>query len=399
MANFDYPPWSTAPSRMEREKASSKWSNAKDALLKPWRRRSQRRAKSEKPSPRTNLAETPPLYNNQVRINPFASPSPPNPFAMGVFPGGFPFHRSPNDMFKERSPTREAFSDISPVTRPREDTPKGIFEPPDYKVTRPPLSNIFSMFEQPRSDKEDRKSDKKSDSTVTPVSSKNRLSSSENTSSSNLPYKRRHSTPSVPIIYQPPPRPMRSSNQSSSSDIPTERRNRRDRRTAGVRILPSVPSRDSEPTQSMLEGKNQQYSPKPPKMQRIGPNSFSSTPDASKGGLSSSYPHWSSQPRQQLLELEEELEEVAEEEEVEEAREKEEVDGFENSMNFYHHPPPPSVPVVEDVRGGRGGGRERKKKKEKNGKKNMDMQKKPPVVGSTAYDDEEIKGFDGFMMY
>ena len=321
-------------------------------------------------------------------MNPFAASPSPNPFAIGVFPG-YPMHHSPNNMFRERQVNpRGAVSDISPVSRPKKEDPPGIFEPPPYKTSRPPLSNIFTMFEAPYGDQKFRSKERFESPKVTPVSSTRQLTSSESTSPSNLHLKRRHSTPAPDFTPVNNPRPTRSSDQSIHSDTSSERYKRRVRRSEAVRVLPSVPRRDQNYHQVIVE--EREYSPNLSKPQRKTPDSFTHATDTTDGGTSSSYydAHPSRpQPGQQLLELEEELS-------VDEPYEQEPVKNFEDSFqHFYHQQPSPLM--AEEVK--RPGKLERKKSK-KVKDKNKGGLKMPAKLDSTN-DEGEIKGFDGFMMY
>ena len=126
MAAVSYPPWGSAPSTLDgQDKTEKWWKNAKDALKKPWKWKKDKGKKSSPPActPSTQLG------------------------------AGRPFDRFPPIMSQLSSLYERRISD--PEKRPsRRLYERGTeeatdFEPPEYKPPRPPLSNVFSMYDTP----------------------------------------------------------------------------------------------------------------------------------------------------------------------------------------------------------------------------------------------------------
>ena len=258
---------------------------------------------------------------DRYNMNPFAPRL--NPFAMG---GGIPqFPRSPLANYTPGEARKS-----QPVTPAQE--PKGLFDP-DALVskpsTRPSLASVFPMYDSPQ---------------LTPAQTRT------------ITQERRHSLPAS----SPPRKLLTPDDQqrrpSVSSDVTSERLNRRERRAHAIRAIPLLPNQHRVEKQNVYNSPYRRppvvgYPPYPPYPPMGMPNSFS-------------FPPWP-QPHEQLQELEEELEE------------EEEVEGGEDPYYQITETPKKSKEV---------------KSKSKEGKK-------AKKLSQLNESDDDIKGFDAFMMY
>ena len=375
MATQPYPPWDSAPGTLERNKqshtpSSPKWlNNAKEAILRPWRQRSQRRQKKKaaKQAADTPYRQDEYMYNQ----NPFA----PRPFAAG---GGFPRFNTPfsPDIPSNHPATgggprtpRNGFADHA--SSPEPDLPRGHFEPEVallYKPSRPALSNVFTMYDSPQLTPAPQRPDH-SMAGIRPTPER-KIAEMIHSPERNLAGMRRHSTPGGPPI--PKPEPRRPSRTSVSSDISSERSNRRERRANMMRVIPILPNKprvEKENVYSHTPSRIEQYpsthvSPVYPRQHSdyTQPPHVPYSPNhpLQGQGLSNSFsfPPWP-QPREQLRELVEELEE-------------DEIEGGEGTS------------IEEDVRLGL-----------RTGNLSPNTYKKLQEEES----DGNIRGFDTFMMY
>ena len=376
-----YPPWdsASAPPSLNQSNAPSspRWlNNAKEAILKPWRRRSQRRQKKKaaKQASDTPYRQDEYLYNP----NPFA----PRPFAAG---GGFPRFSTPFSADKPHinhpaaggglQPSRNGFADYA--SSPEPDLPKGYFEPEAallYKPSRPALSNVFPMYDSPQLTP----TPQRGTAGMRPTPEREMIPSPERNIEPgmrptpeinlapgmrpNIAGMRRHSTPIGPPLPQQEPR--RPSRTSASSDISSERSNRRERRANMMRVIPNLPNKPQvrkESVYSRTPSHNEQYSST--HVSPVYPHQYSQPPHMPYSpnypqqgrGLSNSFsfPPWP-QPHEQLQELEKEIEE-------------DQIDGEEDER-------------WEMAR-------------------RRDVHNKLQHIKEESDDDSDIRGFDSFMMY
>lgn len=212
MAELTYPPWS-APTTMERErKKSDKWSNIKRVMAKPWSRRSQRRKPHRSPTAVLSpfaFGEFSRFGAGREKINPLSGGG--NPLLFQQLTG----------LNHGQRPALRLYDD-----REKEEPPKGVFAPPTPKPSRPPLSNVFPMYDSPTLSR--------------PKTSKAMPLHSSNPSSVAPNMERRKSTPAV----KPMPQHLHvhPSAYSTTSDITYERTGRRERRASAIRALPMLPS-------------------------------------------------------------------------------------------------------------------------------------------------------------
>ena len=320
-SSIPYPPWS-APATLEREREKkSKW----QALKKPWFKRPGKK-ETKKPEARHSREES---MEDRYNMNPFAPRQ--SPFVRG---GGFPqFSGSP---FANYSPGNAHKS--QPVTPVQE--PKGLFDPDALvsKPNRPSLAGVFPMYDTPK---------------IAPAHT--RTNSQE----------RRHSVsanPSAGNLVTPDKPPQRRPSLASS-DITSERSNRRERRANALRAIPLLPHQHRAGKPSIYSSPYRPppvmgYPPYPGYPPMVMPNSFS-------------FPPWP-QPHEQLKELQEELEE------------EEEVDGGEDPYDQTMETSKTSKEVKSKTK--------EAKPKEKKSKKKLSQVNEDD-------NDDGIKGFDGFMMY
>lgn len=238
MASYPYPPWS-APASLKKDK-SSWWKNTKQALKRHWPKKQKSKDHiSKSNSADTNLAPAPILYNP---YNPFSpeyhpqQPAYPN-FDRPQFAPGNIFHPQFGGNYHP-----QGFPPLAGIHTPQTDdgssSTHDTFEVPEVKPTRPSLKGIFPQYNTPLLDLE--KPQKKS------------------------AIIRRHSTGGVhaPLVSSKPQqqqqqqRPLRSSEQSVQSDG-VGRQHRRDL-LRGIREIPVLPRRDGGPYRQMGSGPVQQ---------------------------------------------------------------------------------------------------------------------------------------------
>ena len=142
MASMPYPPWRSAPPTPEGRYRKKWWSNAKQAVLRPWRRRSDRRVKKRKTSasPHPYTPRTQEEQFRAVRGDPIPRFS---PFVNQL---NFPI-MSPLNMGNVGDMQPKAFSEGYGGSS-QDTTPPPTFDPgpAPYKPSRPSLSNIFPMY-------------------------------------------------------------------------------------------------------------------------------------------------------------------------------------------------------------------------------------------------------------
>lgn len=382
----------SAPATLGRQKKQLNWfGNAKEIFMRPWRLRSSRKF-------------------GRGRRNPDGRP-PQGPKSLTNFEG----YSNGNNLQQQQFPN---FSRLSPLGgRPQsrgrksgDDLVNGAVEatsenrgvvniPENPGPSRPPLSNIFPMFNN-----------------GTPLSS--------SSSNKKALEERRHSTPGIPLSQQATPEERRASASSdTSADKP--RHGRRERRASVTRELPLLPKRGDNPFQTtpptslaLQISPYSEYSGPPamnhPTIDYSKPNQITLNfgparrPPVSPGGGPSnfSYPPLWPQPCEQLRELEEELEEDGEgdgeEEGVTMMDEEEDLEGFKHAELPDHMVPIPSTETAPS------------KGKEALGKllRIMSSSKRKPEGGTkpappvgpgkgTVLEEEEedIKGFDNFFLY
>lgn len=143
MASMPYPPWKSAPSSPGGRSHRKWWSDAKKAVLRPWRRRSERRVKKRKTSvsPYPYMPRTQEEQFRAVRLEPMPKFS---PFMNQL---NFPNFSPPN--MGDMQPARPA----GLLSEGHGESSEGTTQPPTfdpdpgpYKPTRPSLSNVFPMY-------------------------------------------------------------------------------------------------------------------------------------------------------------------------------------------------------------------------------------------------------------
>ena len=324
MAEMSYPPWS-APSTMERDKKnkakSKKWTNMKRAFKKPWQKRPAPQERSRPTKDRSALpppagleetsfrqvqfGEFSPFGQGRQKINPLSGGG--NPFLFNQLTGGAGF---PNYHPITRLPYLE---EASPYEKRREDEkPSGYFDPPTPKPSRPALSNIFPMYDNPKVQKTSTPAaavqQKKATATKTPSVLKPVQPSKPSIN------ERRGSTPAVSSM---PPNALKNrhphtSAQSTTSDITDERMGRRERtrRPSAIKMLPLLPPAERSPPvvrEETRQDSDLEDDEAPSHAMYHTPANLAHSSD--NGLLDSTGMYgWSQQPNEQLQKLEEELE-------------------------------------------------------------------------------------------
>ena len=132
MASLPYPPWASAPSTLDRDDKKEKWwKNAKEALKKPWKWKHGRGHKSGSP-----------VYTPTTQQDHWRERAP-----FGAFPP-IMAQLSPRSFNKGRrfsNPEEQLSQQL--FERGTEEATD--FELPEYKPPRPPLSNLFTMYDAP----------------------------------------------------------------------------------------------------------------------------------------------------------------------------------------------------------------------------------------------------------
>lgn len=285
----------------------------KQAIMKPWHRRSQRKARrreNQSPPPPSSLegSNFRPLQFGQFspfaagphgrqRINPLSGGGNPFLFHQLTGGGGFPnYHPAPGP-----------FSDSPPLEEnSKEEVPNGVFEPPPPKPSRPALSNIFPMYDSPKVSKTPAQQQNKPPRTM-PVKPAQ--------PSKPMFHGRRNSTPAERakpehILNR---RPSCTSGQSTTSDITYERKGKKERRASAIRALPLLPTGEQQRQPAVAQGKEWDYDftneEAPSHSMYQNPSSSANKVENGLLGPAGAMYGWSQQPHEQLQKLEEELEE------------------------------------------------------------------------------------------
>ena len=305
MAELNYPPFS-APTTMDRNRKKTRKAQT-EIKKKPWWKRSQRKPKklgdrSALPPPPGQdkmtypgpapyrFEEFSPFMRGREKINPLSGGG--TPFLFQQLTGGMaypPAYPPPMRPINE-APRYEKSS--------HQEEEKGVFSPPTPKPSRPPLSNILPMFDNPSVHK-------------------TKLEKTQSTGVNKLPKHappggRRNSTPAVttaPEVHRAlnKQRPMYTSAQSTTSDI-TYQRMARKRRASAIRALPTLPSgSEFHSSAPSIEGEKKDSegtnSTSPSDVMYVTPPNLTSIADKDPSMYG-----WSEQPHEQLQKLEEELE-------------------------------------------------------------------------------------------
>ena len=304
MAELSYPPWS-APSTMERERKKAK--KMTEVKKKPWWKRSQRKPqklgdrsalppppgqdKMSFPPPQPRYGEFSPFGRGREKINPLSGGG--TPFLFQQLTGGIAYPYPPPMRAFTETPRYEKKDYQEEAAA----SPKGLFTPPSPKPSRPPLSNIFPMYDSPNLNK-------------------TRLQKTQSAGASKTPKHapkvggRRNSTPAVTAVPEAQralkQRPSYTSAQSTTSDI-TYQRMARKRRASAIRALPTLPAGGDSQSSLPSTGKDTKEDDctiitSPADVMYTPPPNLRSGTDKDPSMYG-----WSEQPHEQLQKLEEEL--------------------------------------------------------------------------------------------
>ena len=423
----------SAPATLERQKSRNNWlSSAKAAFMKPWRLRSQRRAKRRGAPVKSPSRQIPP---SSTSLTSFEGNSPYQPSPFPNFGRLSPLGGRPQSAEKKEMP--ESYDYVDGPAKKEDDFELKI---PDQSSSRPPLSNLFPMFNSPETAKAKTPEVKVQETLQMPAG--------------NRQEQRRHSTPIAIQVTTPPPGGRRQS-ASSDTSMDKSRMERRERRASATRDLPLLPRRGEDPLQTSRPGSAHSKPPSrtsPASSLAVSPYSEfsgllgrdfdqpdsadqlspSHRPPVAPGG-NFSPPPWMQPyqqlPHQQLQELEEELEEDGEGDGEEEGatRVDEEYEGackeqkfqpedYEKGWGEQTFPPvPPAAPLKNPQAPpapampskGKEGGRfgkllnivSSKNTKAADVKEEKKAGKVKGQGDKKEEEDREIRGFDDFFMY